>query len=88
MSYHRVNYDRVMQELNSSEMMNPPCMSVGGEEPHSYEWCHTPQTLFAIHSPQNTYDTLEKNHHMYLDKFIYPRKINLVYLANWVQSSM
>ena len=84
---HRVQYDSVMRELQLSDMMNPPCMSVHGEEPHSYEWCHTPRTLFAIRSPGATDDTLEENHHMYLGKFMYPKKMNPVFLGNWVQSS-
>ena len=79
----KIQFDKVIRELNSSEMMNPPCMSINGEEPHTYEWCHTPSTLFAVHPPMNVYDTLEENEHMYMGKFIYSKKQNPVYLANW-----
>jgi len=79
----KIQFDKVIRELNSSEMMNPPCMSINGEEPHTYEWCHTPSTLFAVHPPMNVYDTLEENEHMYMGKFIYSKKQNPVYLSNW-----
>ena len=79
----KIKFDKVIRELNSSEMMNPPCMSINGEEPHTYEWCHTPSTLFAVHPPMNVYDTLEENEHMYMGKFIYSKKQNPVYLSNW-----
>ena len=79
----KIQFDTVIRELNLSEMMNPPCMSINGEEPHTYEWCHTPSTLFAVHPPMNVYDTLEENEHMYMGKFIYSKKQNPVYLSNW-----
>ena len=79
----KIQFDIVIRELNLSEMMNPPCMSINGEEPHTYEWCHTPSTLFAVHPPMNVYDTLEENEHMYMGKFIYSKKQNPVYLSNW-----
>jgi hypothetical protein len=79
----KIQFDTVIRELNLSEMMNPPCMSINGEEPHTYEWCHTPSTLFAVHPPMNVYNTLEENEHMYMGKFIYSKKQNPVYLSNW-----
>ena len=79
----KIQFDKVIREINLSEMMNPPCMSINGEEPHTYEWCHTPSTLFAVHPPMNVYDTLEENEHMYMGKFIYSKKQNPVYLSNW-----
>ena len=79
----KIQFYIVIRELNLSEMMNPPCMSINGEEPHTYEWCHTPSTLFAVHPPMNVYDTLEENEHMYMGKFIYSKKQNPVYLSNW-----
>ena len=79
----KIQFDIVIRELNLSEMMNPPCMSINGEEPHTYEWCHTPSTLFAVHPPMSVYNTLEENEHMYTGKFIYSKKQNPVYLSNW-----
>lgn len=72
----KIKFDKVIRELNLSEIMHLPSMSANGEEPHTYEWCHIPSTLFAVHSPSSLLYRVE-------GKFIYPKKQNPVYLANW-----
>ena len=76
-------FDKVVREINSSEMLAQCSMSMNGFLHHDMEYCHTPSTAFALH--KSFYECTCGTAWPYCMQgtFMYPRKRQQVYLANW-----